>query len=413
MSLPLPNLDDRTYAELVEEARALIPGLCPEWTHHNPADPGITLIELFAWLTEMLIYRVNRLSEEHVRTFLRLLNEPDWAETGDLEVDIRTTVLALRERYRTVTCEDYEMLAMQAAEGIARVKCVPRRDLSPENEEPEKERPGHVTVILFPDRYHEAPDAGQPSADLIEKVENDLEPRRLLTTRNHVTGPIWAPVSAEIFVARRPDVPDHDLKEQIVRELKEFLDPLDGGPNRNGWPFGRDVYVSELCELLEGIPGIDYVPDIALSSSCAKAEEFWHPQEGDLMWLHLPDFHLPRADIKEDQIFTSARFVEVRLKIAVKAVKGKTAGEVRRAVKQAVRELFHPLSDESRGTEAWGITLDAIRAKVHELEEVDEVESVTVHELPAWIRIEVGELADVRVSVALTNSEQGRTDGKT
>ena len=46
MPIPLPNLDDWTYADLTAEARALIPSLCPEWTNHNPSDPGITLIEL-------------------------------------------------------------------------------------------------------------------------------------------------------------------------------------------------------------------------------------------------------------------------------------------------------------------------------------------------------------------------------
>ncbi|MFW5667313.1 MAG: baseplate protein J, partial [Coleofasciculus sp.] len=65
MSLPLPNLDDRTYADLVEEARSLIPIECPEWTDHNPSDTGIILIELFAWLTEMVLYRVNRIPDQN------------------------------------------------------------------------------------------------------------------------------------------------------------------------------------------------------------------------------------------------------------------------------------------------------------------------------------------------------------
>ena len=58
MPLNLPNLDDRDYNSLVQEALALIPAHAPEWTDHNPSDPGITLVELFAYLTEMLIYRV-------------------------------------------------------------------------------------------------------------------------------------------------------------------------------------------------------------------------------------------------------------------------------------------------------------------------------------------------------------------
>jgi predicted phage baseplate assembly protein len=78
MPLTLPNLDDRTYADLVEEARAMIPTLSPEWTDHNPTDPGITLIELFAYLTEMLIYRLNRVTDAQTIAFLKLLNGLEW-----------------------------------------------------------------------------------------------------------------------------------------------------------------------------------------------------------------------------------------------------------------------------------------------------------------------------------------------
>ena len=52
MAIELPNLDDHTYAELVDEARASIPVLYPAWTDHNPSDPGMTLVELLAWLAE-------------------------------------------------------------------------------------------------------------------------------------------------------------------------------------------------------------------------------------------------------------------------------------------------------------------------------------------------------------------------
>ena len=78
MPLQLPNLDDRRYADLVEEARSLIPTFAPEWTNHNPSDPGITLIELFAFLSEMLIYRLNRVTARNVLSFLKLLNGTDW-----------------------------------------------------------------------------------------------------------------------------------------------------------------------------------------------------------------------------------------------------------------------------------------------------------------------------------------------
>lgn len=68
-----PNLDDRTWQDLVTEMRALIPTYAPQWTDHNPSDLGITLIELFAWLGESVIYRLNQTPEKNYLAFLQLL----------------------------------------------------------------------------------------------------------------------------------------------------------------------------------------------------------------------------------------------------------------------------------------------------------------------------------------------------
>src|SRR5438067_1533374 len=130
MALPLPNLDNRAYADLVEEARALIPTFDPEWTDHNPTDPGITLIELFAWLTEMLIYRTNRVPAQHLITFLKLLNGPGWSPGTDLAEEIRSSIVTLRQRYQAITGRDYEQLALEAGNReVARAKCSPQRYL--------------------------------------------------------------------------------------------------------------------------------------------------------------------------------------------------------------------------------------------------------------------------------------------
>lgn len=71
-TLPLPNLDDRRWADLVEEARALIPFYAPDWTDHNVHDPGITVLELFAWIAEQDLYGLNRITDAHRRKFLAL-----------------------------------------------------------------------------------------------------------------------------------------------------------------------------------------------------------------------------------------------------------------------------------------------------------------------------------------------------
>src|SRR5512138_3845097 len=73
MAFIAPNLDDRQFQDIVDEAKRRIPLLCPEWTDHNVSDPGVTLIELFAWMTEMILYRINRVPERNYLKFLELI----------------------------------------------------------------------------------------------------------------------------------------------------------------------------------------------------------------------------------------------------------------------------------------------------------------------------------------------------
>jgi Baseplate J-like protein len=76
MPLTIPTLDDRRYAELLDEALARIPIHNPEWTNFNRSDPGVTLIEVFAFLTESLLYRCNQIPERNRRKFLSLVGVP-------------------------------------------------------------------------------------------------------------------------------------------------------------------------------------------------------------------------------------------------------------------------------------------------------------------------------------------------
>jgi hypothetical protein len=74
MAIALPRLDDRTYEQLAEAMRRQLP--LDEWTDHNPSDPGIALIELFAWMGEMLLWRIDRVPSSHTRKFLDFLLDP-------------------------------------------------------------------------------------------------------------------------------------------------------------------------------------------------------------------------------------------------------------------------------------------------------------------------------------------------
>lgn len=76
MSIVPPGLDDRRFDDLVDELLSRIPAHTPEWTHPRQGDPGRTLIELFAWLADTLLYRANLVPERQRLVFLKLLGQP-------------------------------------------------------------------------------------------------------------------------------------------------------------------------------------------------------------------------------------------------------------------------------------------------------------------------------------------------
>jgi Baseplate J-like protein len=251
--LSLPNLDDLRWEDLLEEGRSLIPALAPEWTNHNPSDPGITLIELFAYFSERLMYQLNRIGDKNILQFLKLINGPEWKPEQAPAEEKRTTVRALRVLKRAVTAADFELLT-QAVAAVKRAKCIPGRNL--ESEEPEArvaEAPGHVSIVVVPDK------GPHPSQELLARVKRALEPARLLTTRVHAVGPRYLSLSVRVTIVPRRGTPPEAVREAAMNRLKVFFDPLEGWFDGKGWPFGRNVYVSELYQVLGELQGIESV----------------------------------------------------------------------------------------------------------------------------------------------------------
>jgi predicted phage baseplate assembly protein len=92
-----PSLDDRSYDDLVQEMLANIPAHTPEWTNPQPGDPGRTLIELFAWLADTILYRANLIPEKQRIAFLKLLGQsmqPAAAATGLLSLSLDPSSVA-------------------------------------------------------------------------------------------------------------------------------------------------------------------------------------------------------------------------------------------------------------------------------------------------------------------------------
>src|SRR5919199_37905 len=73
MALPAPNLDDRRFQDLVDDAKRMVQRHCPEWTDHNVSDPGVTLIETFAFMTDQLLFRLNQVPDRMYVKFLEMI----------------------------------------------------------------------------------------------------------------------------------------------------------------------------------------------------------------------------------------------------------------------------------------------------------------------------------------------------
>ncbi|MFN5892557.1 MAG: baseplate J/gp47 family protein, partial [Dolichospermum sp.] len=253
MNLPLPNLDDHSYDDLVQEAIALIPLEYPEWTDHNPTDTGIILIELFAWLTEMILYQINQIPDQNYASFVSLLKGEQWTlpnksaeeKQKQLQIEIRKTLLELRNTYRAVTKEDYEKLILEEwknsqdfteAESIARVNCLPLRNQNQTNAK------GHITLVVVKDDDNITSKETAAYPNLFKF----LDQRRLLTTRIHLVAPKYISVNLETTLVIEDGIKPEDVKENAQESLKYYFHPLQSGKycQGKGYPFGRNVYIS-------------------------------------------------------------------------------------------------------------------------------------------------------------------------
>lgn len=264
MSLPLENLDNKTFEQLVEEAKKRIPIYAPQWTNHNLSDIGITLIELFAWLLEMQIYRLNKVPDDAMWKFLNLVGIQEGSEAaGDGSETLAQAVLRARKDMKTVTravtSEDYETLALNfnsPGGDVARVKAIPRY-----HPNMHREVPGIVTVVVTSSE----PDPPElPGIEFYQAVYRHLYPHRLLTTELFVIPPGYVEVSVEAEVVIKPEYLCSNVIENVKTGLNNFLDRLSGGSDGRGWPFGRPVYQSEIYEVIDRAPGVDYVNTVSL-----------------------------------------------------------------------------------------------------------------------------------------------------
>ena len=125
MPLKAPNLDDRSFEDIKALVRARIPRYTKEWTDFNESDPGITLIELFSWLTEMMLFQMNRVPERNYIKFLKLLNmellppAPAQAHLTFLpRAGAQVQTVPIRSRVAAQSQETGELVSFETDEGL-------------------------------------------------------------------------------------------------------------------------------------------------------------------------------------------------------------------------------------------------------------------------------------------------------
>jgi hypothetical protein len=342
MPLLVPDLDDKTFDQLVAAARSLIPRNEREWTDHNPSDPGIALLELFAYYTETAIYQLNRIPDTSSQAFLRLVGIDTGGDAGDRSLsDPATRALdELAATHRAVTGTELEELAVQIADRLATpvtatdgsgkasvlVTGIPAGTAATDIDVRDRifdvgqtidvghppvalattivavnggrltlnpgvtpavhfleaaaraqlalfvdagcAPPGRpqvaplaTLVVVVPDRPDDP--APVPTVELTDALFRELLRHRVLATRIHAVAPVYVPVTVDITVTGKTG-DSHLRPAEVEAAVRTWLSPLTGGPTGSGWPFGRDVYVSELSQLIESLGHVDHVDRLTL-----------------------------------------------------------------------------------------------------------------------------------------------------
>jgi len=122
--------------------------------------------------------------------------------------------------------------------------------------------PGWVTVIILPHSQDPRP---EPSSELRRQVKQYLQARAAASVADiAVVGPRYLAVGAAAVVAPVDPSEAGPVGVAVREALEAFFHPLTGGPDGAGWPFGRDVYLSDVAATLERVPGVDYVHQLEL-----------------------------------------------------------------------------------------------------------------------------------------------------
>ena len=179
----------------------------------------------------------------------------------------------LRARTRAVTADDFECFALEASELVARAKCISPGATTDGQSPP----PGVVRLLLVPvvsesDRLISSEELELPKR-LREEVQSYLDERRLLATRLQIASPEYVSVAVTVRIKAKAGSNPGQVATDVERQLYRYINPVCGGPDGNGWPFGRNLSLSEVYATIQGTASVDYIEEAQLFPIDSKTGE--------------------------------------------------------------------------------------------------------------------------------------------
>ncbi len=200
--------------------------------------------------------------------------QPGW---GGLDAETLASAMMrapamLRSRDRAVTEADFEFLARQSLPAaIGRVKC-----LQPSPADASRVVPGQVYILVIPKISRPEGRLEQQALSLkpedIAALTAFLDERRLLTTRLDIRPPAYQWVAVKVKLRAAPGADQAVVESEVLKRLYKFLNPLTGGSAGDGWPFGRELFISDVYQCLQGIPNILFVRSVEMFASRPTGE---------------------------------------------------------------------------------------------------------------------------------------------
>jgi predicted phage baseplate assembly protein len=218
----------------------------------------------------------------------------DGAEAEDLEAARQRAADALALRDRTVTADDARELA-ESTPGVAITRAHVTPGLHPCFPCDAVQGALAVTVVPFADRTAEPAAwtvAPQPDAGAVEAVRQRLEGARLLGQEVFVLAPAYRRVTVDVTVSAPADA--GDAGERIVAALRSYLDPLVGGSEHEGWPFGGPVRPSALTGVVQEEAG----PEATVTRLTVALDDAAPSDCGDLAIGERELVHLGSATVR-------------------------------------------------------------------------------------------------------------------